>query len=97
MLAGRRIDVANQLRDNIDLLPAFIEEVVRLESPLGALPPIVLADTTLGGVDLPAGSHLLLLWDQPIVTPRLSTRQMSCVWIGRAASRTFGFGRGDHF
>ncbi|MCP2320744.1 hypothetical protein APR12_006131 [Nocardia amikacinitolerans] len=50
-----------RLRAEPDLLPGFLEEVLRLESPFRAHHQHVVADTTLGRVELPAGAHLLLL------------------------------------
>jgi cytochrome P450 len=50
------------LRRNPEQLPAFIEEALRLESPFRYLMRSVPKDTTLGRVDIPAGSTVLLLW-----------------------------------
>jgi cytochrome P450 len=57
-----RPDVQQQVRDNPDLLAPFIEEALRFEPPFRGHYRHVVADTTLGGTDLPAGSRLLLLW-----------------------------------
>ena len=89
MLAGRD-DIANRLRDDIELLPAFIEEVVRLESPFRGHYRHVLADNTLGGVELPQARICCCCGDQPIVIRPPSTRPTSCAWIDRAARRTSG-------
>jgi len=96
MLAGRD-DVANQLRADIGLLPAFIEEVVRLESPFRGHYRHVVADTTLGGVDLPGGSHLLLLWGSANRDPAAFDAPDE-LRLDRPSGRAhLGFGRGDHF
>jgi hypothetical protein len=50
------------VRDNRGLLTPFIEEALRYEPPFRGHYRHVVADTTLGGTDLPAGSRLLLLW-----------------------------------
>jgi cytochrome P450 len=96
MLAGRS-DIANQLRDSIELLPAFIEEVVRLESPFRGHYRHVLADTTLGGVDLPAGSHLLLLWGSANRDPAAFDAPDELRLDRPSGKAHLGFGRGDHF
>ena len=57
-----RPDLQQQLRDTPDLLMPFIEEALRYEPPFRGHYRHVVADTTLGGMDLPAGSRLLLLW-----------------------------------
>jgi hypothetical protein len=96
MLAGRD-DVANQLRADIGLLPAFIEEVLRLESPFRGHYRHVVADTTLGGVDLPGGSHLLLLWGSANRDPAAFDAPDE-LRLDRPSGRAhLGFGRGDHF
>lgn len=96
MLAGRS-DIADQLRDDIELLPAFIEEVVRLESPFRGHYRHVLADTTLGGVDLPAGSHLLLLWGSANRDPAAFDEPDELRLDRPSGKAHLGFGRGDHF
>ena len=96
MLAGRN-DIANQLRDDIELLPAFIEEVVRLESPFRGHYRHVLADTTLGGVELPGGSHLLLLWGSANRDPAAFDAPDELRLDRPSGKAHLGFGRGDHF
>jgi cytochrome P450 len=61
ILADRR-DIQQQVRDDPGLLGAFIEETLRYEPPFRGHYRHVVTDTTLGGVDLSAGSRLLLLW-----------------------------------
>ncbi len=55
-------DIQRRLRDDPELLGAFIEEALRYESPFPGHYRHVVTDATLGGVELPAGSRLLLLW-----------------------------------
>jgi len=94
---AHREDIAAQLRENIELLPAFIEEVVRMESPFRGHYRHVLADTTLGGVDLPGGSHLLLLWGSANRDPKAFDAP-DVLRLDRPSGRAhLGFGRGDHF
>jgi cytochrome P450 len=57
-----RPEIQRQLRENPDLLGTFIEETLRFESPFRGHYRHVLHDTTLAGIDLPANSHLLLMW-----------------------------------
>jgi cytochrome P450 len=61
-ILATRPDLQQQVRDNPDLLAPFIEEALRFEPPFRGHYRHVVADTTLGGTDLPAGSRLLLLW-----------------------------------
>lgn len=57
-----RPEIQRQVREDRSLLAPFIEETLRFEPPFRGHYRHVLRDTTLGGVDLPADSHLLLLW-----------------------------------
>ena len=94
---AHRADIAQQLRENMELLPAFIEEIVRMESPFRGHYRHVLADTTLGGVDLPGGSHLLLLWGSANRDPA-AFEAPDEVRLDRPSGKAhLGFGRGDHF
>jgi len=94
---AHREDIAAQLRANMDLLPAFIEEVVRMESPFRGHYRHVLADTTLGGVDLPGGSHLLLLWGSANRDPKAFEAPDELRLDRPSGKAHLGFGRGDHF
>jgi len=57
-----RPEIQNQVRENPELLNAFIEEALRYEPPFRGHYRHVVNDTNLCGVDLQAGSRLLLLW-----------------------------------
>jgi cytochrome P450 len=61
-ILATRPDIQQQVRENPDLLGPFIEESLRYEPPFRGHYRHVVADTTLRGTDLPAGSGLLLLW-----------------------------------
>src|SRR3984957_13688694 len=55
-------DLQDHLRRNIDQVPVFVEEALRLESPFRYMMRTVPADTSLGGVEIGAGATVLLLW-----------------------------------
>jgi cytochrome P450 family 144 len=57
-----RPDIQRRVRENPELLGAFLEEVLRYEPPFRGHYRHVVNDTTLCGVDLKAGSRLVLLW-----------------------------------
>ena len=57
-----RPDIQQRVRDQPELLGAFLEEVLRYEPPFRGHYRHVVNDTTLQGVGLEAGSRLLLLW-----------------------------------
>ncbi|MCZ4353753.1 cytochrome P450 [Roseovarius aestuarii] len=50
----------NRLRENPELIPNFLEESLRHETPLQAMYRITLEPVQIGGVDLPAGAKLML-------------------------------------
>ena len=60
-LLGDRPELQQQLRDERDRIPAFVEESLRLETPLHAQFRLARVPTTVGGVDLPAGTTVMLL------------------------------------
>lgn len=55
-------DLQQRLREDPELMGAFIEEALRLESPFRFLPRHTAHPTNLGGVDIPEGTTVLLLW-----------------------------------
>jgi cytochrome P450 len=50
-----------RLREQRELIPRFIEETLRIESPIKGAFRLALKTTTLGGVEIPAGSTVMLL------------------------------------
>jgi cytochrome P450 len=61
-LLAEHPDLQEQLRRDPGKIPTFVEEALRLEPPFRYHMRIVPRDTTLGAVDIPAGSTVLLLW-----------------------------------
>jgi cytochrome P450 len=61
MILAERPDLQRLLRDERDRIPAFIEETLRIESPVKTDFRLVRASTELGGVPIPAGSTLMLV------------------------------------
>jgi cytochrome P450 len=55
-------DLQSHLRHHRDLIPTFLEEALRLEPPFRYHMRTVHHGATLGAVDIPADSTLLLLW-----------------------------------
>ena len=60
-MLGDRPDLQQQLRDDRSLIPAFIEEVLRLESPLKGQFRMARHTTDLDGVDVSAGETVMVL------------------------------------
>lgn len=61
-LLATRPELQRALRDEPQLMAAFIEETLRLEPPFRAHHRHVLHDTDLAGCALPRDSRILLLW-----------------------------------
>jgi len=49
-----------RLRENPDLIPTYVEEAVRLTSPIQVIARCTTRETEVGGVTIPAGSRVLL-------------------------------------
>jgi cytochrome P450 len=61
-ILAERPDLQDRLRHEPDVIPAFVEEACRIDPPFRGHYRHVVADTTLGGVAVPAGSTLVLAW-----------------------------------
>ena len=61
-LLATQPDVQEQVRNDPQLVPALLEETLRLESPFRNHHRHIRTDTSLAGVPLPKDGHLLLLW-----------------------------------
>jgi len=89
--------VQQQIREHPDLLGAFIEETLRYEPPFRGHYRHVRRDTTLAGVHLPAGSHLLLLWGAANHDPAQFDSPNEFRLDRSAAKGHISFGKGAHF
>jgi cytochrome P450 len=87
-------DLQDRVRADPTLIPAFVEEACRIEPPFRGHYRRVVTDTTLGGVDLPAGSRLVLVWPAANRTAELGG---DVIDVGRPNPRQHvGFGWGLH-
>jgi cytochrome P450 len=60
-LIGERLELQQQLRDERDRLQNFIEECLRLETPLQSTFRLARVPTKVGGVPIPAGTTVMLI------------------------------------
>ena len=60
-LIGERPDLQQLLRDEPDRIPNFVEEVLRIESPVKGDFRLSRVPVTVGGVDLPAGTTVMVV------------------------------------
>jgi cytochrome P450 family 144 len=95
ILAEHR-DVQSQLRRNPDLIPMFVEEALRLEPPFRYHMRSVRATTNLGGVDIPTGATVLLLWGAANRDPAAFDHPDEIDLTREVPRRHVSFGRGIH-
>lgn len=96
-LLAEHPDLQEQLRQDPQLIPTFVEEALRLESPFRCHMRTAVADTALGGVDIPAGATVLMMWG---AANRDSAEFESPDQVNlqrRVPRRHVAFGRGIHF
>jgi cytochrome P450 family 144 len=96
VLATRR-DIQQQVRDKPELVGVFLEEVLRYEPPFRGHYRHVVSDCTLCGVELPAGSRLLLLWGAANRDPSHFDNPNQFRLDRPARKRHITFGKGVHF
>jgi cytochrome P450 len=58
---SERPDIQQKLRDDRTLIPAFLEEALRMESPVKSHFRLARTNTRVGEVDIPAGTIIMLL------------------------------------
>lgn len=92
-----RPGIQQQLRENPQLLSSFIEETLRFESPFRGHYRHVWRDTTLGGVEVPAGAHLLLMWGAANRDPTHFVDPNEFRLDRASAKGHVSFGKGVHF
>ncbi|MFE3444670.1 cytochrome P450 [Nocardia sp. NPDC059180] len=92
-----RTDLQHRLRAETALIPPFLDEVLRVESPFRGHHRHITRDTTLGDIDLPAGGHLLLLWGAANRDPRIFTDPDTIDLDRRNGRTTLAFGKGAHY
>lgn len=90
-------DIQRQVRCQPELLGAFLEEVLRCESPFRGHYRHVVRDTTLSGVEVRAGARLLLLWGAANRDPS-HFDDPNQFRIDRPGGKNhIAFGKGTHF
>lgn len=91
-----RPQVQRRVRESPELLGPFLEEVLRCESPFRGHYRHVRRDATLGGVELAAGSRLLLLWGAANRDPSRYAEPNE-FRLDRPPQSHLAFGKGAHF
>ncbi|MEX0666657.1 MAG: cytochrome P450 [Acidimicrobiia bacterium] len=95
-ILAERPDLQDRLRAEPELIPAFVEEACRLDPPFRGHYRHVLSDTELGGVTVPAGSTVVLVWPAANRDP-LAFPMPDNIDLDRSNPRQHvGFGWGIH-
>jgi cytochrome P450 len=87
-------ELQQRLRQQPELIPSFVEEALRLESPFRHHLRYVARDTTLGAIDIPAGATLLMFWGAANRDPAAFEHPDEVVFD--RPRRHVPFGRGIH-
>ncbi len=95
-LLAERPDVEQILRDERDRIPNFIEEVLRLQSPVKCGFRLPRVTTSLDGVDIPAGSPVALMLAAANRDPRRFEEPQELRPDRPNAREHIAFGRGAH-
>ena len=90
-------EIQDRLRESPQLIPAFLEEVLRFESPFRGHYRHVRDDCTLAGHELAAGSRLILLWGAANRDPAHFEAPNQFRLDRTGTNGHISFGRGAHF
>jgi cytochrome P450 len=95
-MLGERPDLQEQIRAERDRIPNFLEETLRLESPLRTQFRMARVRTSLGGVNIPAGGTVLLLPGACNRDPRIFENPHDFDLERPNARQHIAFGHGIH-
>jgi cytochrome P450 len=95
-MIGDHPDLQSLLRDERDQVPNFIEETLRIESPVKGDFRLSRVPTTVGGVDIPAGTTVMVLNGAANRDPRLFDDAAELVVDRANARQHLAFGHGVH-
>ena len=89
-------ELAERVRANSALIPPLIEEMLRVEAPVQGMFRVATTDTTLAGVDIPAGSVIWLVYGSANVDGGTFPQPQELDLEGDRAPHVT-FGRFEHF
>jgi len=90
-------EVQAKLRANRALMPTFVEEVLRLDSPVQGHFRRALEDVTIGDVTIPKGSIVIPRFGAANHDPRMFGCPHALDLERKNANRHFAFGNGIHY
>lgn len=93
---GEHPELEGMLRENRELIPNFVEEVLRMDGPTKAVFRLALRRCEIGGVDIPAGTIVMLIQSAMNRDPR-HFDDPHTFKVDRVNARdNVSFGRGVH-
>lgn len=93
---GERPDIQQRLRNDRSLIPNFIEETLRIDSPVKGDFRLSRVPVTVGGVDIPAGTTVMVLQGAANRDPRRFDDPDTFDPGRKNARQHLAFGRGIH-
>ena len=93
---AERPDIQQSLRENRAQIPSFLEEALRTESPVKSHFRLARTTTRVGGVDIPAGTILMMLPGASNRDPRKFDNPHEFQHDRRNVREHVAFGRGPH-
>jgi cytochrome P450 len=95
-LISERPDLQKLLREERDRIPNFVEETLRIESPIKGDFRLSRVPATIGGVDIPAGTTVMVLNGAANRDPQRFERPHTFVVDRANARQQIAFGHGIH-
>lgn len=92
---ARETELQDRLRGDASLIPAAIEEILRVDGPLIANPRTTTRNVTIQGRSIPEGEHLTLMWIAANRDP-LTFDQPKAVKLERNPGDGMVWGQGIH-
>jgi len=93
---GEQADIQKRLREDHDLIPGFVEECLRFESPVKGDFRLSRTAVNVGGVDIPAGTTVMVLNGAAGRDPRRFEEPDEFRMDRSNAKEHLAFGRGPH-
>ncbi|ORV08662.1 cytochrome P450 [Mycobacterium celatum] len=93
---GERPDIQERLRNDRSLIPNFIEEALRIESPVKGDFRLSRVSTSVGGVEIPAGTTVMVVNGAANRDPRRFENPDTFDPARKNARQHIAFGRGIH-
>ncbi len=95
-LLGERPDLQHRLRTDRESIPNFVEEALRIESPIKGDFRLARVATTVGGVEIPAGTTVMVVNGAANRDPRRFERPSEFDVERANARQHIAFGHGVH-